>query len=240
MAYLRRLRLEQAAYEFRLGTKAIGHTAMGLGFQTHEAFTRRFNAAFGTTPRAYATAAHGTVRAAARGPSERIQSLEVVHFPGARCLAKRIRGGYRHLTPPNRPDSPWHTLAHAADAQLGLPEVECYGVCWDDPLITDEPFIRYDACLALAGRAFDSYSGETVDIASGRYARGTWRGTIQEMTDDYHYLLYEWPKAHRRTVDSDRPPFERFRVAPRRDPLGSAERSDSQEATYAEIFIPLC
>ncbi|TVQ41630.1 MAG: helix-turn-helix domain-containing protein [Spirochaetaceae bacterium] len=233
MAYVRRLRLEQAAYEFRLGSESIGRTASSLGFTTHEAFTRRFHSAFGVAPRTYRASSSTPFR----GASVRIQSLEVVRFPGACCVSTRIRGGYQHLVPPAHLDSPWHRLARAAGVVLSDKDVSCFGVCWDDPLITDEPVIRYDACLSVSGRTFDPYRFETVTIGAGKYARARWCGPIESMTEDYHYLIYEWPGAHRSRVDPSRPPFEHF-IA-NREPSPSDDSVMGCRAVEADIFIPL-
>ncbi len=233
MSYIRRLRLEQAAYELRLDKKAVGRTATELGFVTHEAFTRRFHAAFGNSPKRYSMAEHGR----RVGASDRLHSVEVVHVPGVDCVATRIRGGYQGLIPPGVARSPWDTLANTLGVSLLDPRVECYGLCWDDPLITEEALIRYDACLSVSGTEFDPYRFEIVPLSGGKYARGRWCGPIAEMTDAYHYLLYEWAKVHRSHVDPDRPPFERF--VTRRDEEGLGETAWSCGDITAEIFVPL-
>lgn len=233
MSYIRRLRLEQAAYEFRLHRKSVGRTATGLGFATHESFTRRFHAAFGTSPKQYTLSAHQRHL----GESGRLKSVAVDRFPGVNCLVTRIRGGYQFLTPPGSAGSPWEILAQTVGVLLNDARVECYGLCWDDPLATNEALIRYDACLSVSGAEFDSYRFETAHISGGRYVRAEWCGPIAEMTDAYHYLLYEWPKMHRSQVDPDRPPFERFVV--RHDSDGLVETAQSCGEISAKIFVPL-
>jgi len=48
--YVRRLRIERAAYRLKVSEETILHIAMDAGFKTHESFTRAFTRQFGITP----------------------------------------------------------------------------------------------------------------------------------------------------------------------------------------------
>jgi AraC family transcriptional regulator len=51
--YVRRLRLERAASQLKLGSASVVDIALGAGYDSHEAFTRTFKTAFGTAPSQY-------------------------------------------------------------------------------------------------------------------------------------------------------------------------------------------
>ena len=50
MEYVRRLRLERAATQLKLGSRPVTRIALDAGYETHEAFTRSFKALFGLSP----------------------------------------------------------------------------------------------------------------------------------------------------------------------------------------------
>src|SRR5213080_552501 len=50
MEHVRRLRLERAAHRLKFGDQPVTRLAFDAGYETHEAFTRAFAAAFGQAP----------------------------------------------------------------------------------------------------------------------------------------------------------------------------------------------
>ena len=48
--YIRRLRIERAAYRLKISEETILQIALDAGFKTHESFTRAFQRQFGITP----------------------------------------------------------------------------------------------------------------------------------------------------------------------------------------------
>ncbi len=54
--HVRRLRLERAASELKLGSAPVTRIALDAGYESHEAFTRSFTAAFGMSPSRYRAA----------------------------------------------------------------------------------------------------------------------------------------------------------------------------------------
>src|SRR5262245_22149980 len=54
--YVRRLRLESAATRLKLSRRSVTEVAFGVGYDTHEGFTRAFGAHFGVSPRCFRAA----------------------------------------------------------------------------------------------------------------------------------------------------------------------------------------
>lgn len=88
-ALARRLRLERAAHQLGSGALAspsphdgpsITDVAFEAGFESHEAFSRAFRAAFATSPSAFRALALGPRDGCAPPPSPRIPSPSGVHF----------------------------------------------------------------------------------------------------------------------------------------------------------------
>ena len=85
-AFRRRLLLERAAYRLLTGPATVLDVAVEAGYGSHEAFTRAFTRAFGTTPRDWRG-----------GPARRffLDAPSGVHFhpPGSLRLPARRRCG---------------------------------------------------------------------------------------------------------------------------------------------------
>ena len=56
--YIRRLRLERAASQLKVGKEPVTQIAFDAGYLSHEAFTRAFNAWFGTSPSGFRALRH--------------------------------------------------------------------------------------------------------------------------------------------------------------------------------------
>lgn len=66
-ACLRRLRLERAAQQLRLGRRRILAIALDAGFDSHESFTRSFSRRFGHTPADFRRLPSATLQPQNRG-----------------------------------------------------------------------------------------------------------------------------------------------------------------------------
>ncbi len=124
----RRLRLERAAHRLADGSDSVLRVALDAGYETHEAFTRAFRAAFGVSPtehRALAESDRATAPAAcaagARRPTCQLPAAcglhadgAVVHFP-LQVTQLFIRQGDRIMDVQLelRPEIRVATLAHS-------------------------------------------------------------------------------------------------------------------------------
>lgn len=223
--YVRRLRIEHGAFSLRTGEKPVGEVAVQSGFADHETFTRIFRRAFALPPRRYREEADvdGFHR------PDGIEWIHEVRFPGARCAAARLRGSYRTMPLPTDEESPWRRLCTTYDVDFTA--ADCYGVAWDDPIVTQDEVIRYDAGVWHADFVADPYRIPVVDLAAGTYVCARWHGPAEMMTPVYHHLIYSWSREQGRRVDPRRPPFERFV----HDVAGTGDGS----TVTVNVYVPL-
>lgn len=159
--YVRRLRIEHGAFSLRTGEEPVGEIATQSGFADHETFTRNFRRAFALPPRRYRRKADAAGFRRPRG----IEWVHEVRFPGVKCAATRLRGPYRTMPLPADDGSPWRALCTVC--AVDFTEAECYGVSWDDPAVTRDDVIRYDAGVWHADFVADPYRIPVVDLAAG-------------------------------------------------------------------------
>jgi AraC family transcriptional regulator len=128
-------------------------------------------------------AAQGQGRADAPAVDVRVEA-----YPDLRVAFMRHRGGYMGV------EETWQRLIAWAAARGLLGETPClYGVCPDDPEITDEPLLRFDACVVV-DEAFADPAG-TVAVAiipAGTYAVGLHVGPYDRLHETYLDVIGRW------------------------------------------------
>jgi AraC family transcriptional regulator len=204
MGYIRRLRLERAASDLRLNQSPITELALRAGYDSHEAFTRAFKAAYGVAP-VHFRSEHGRV------PSPRAPSG--VHYQSARRLRnfKALRGVQnalkvivkelapirvafmRHVGPYEQVGTTWDKLLVrlGRDGWIGG-DAMFIGICHDDPEVTAPAKLRYDACLSVGAefRPVDEIGAQT--LAGRAYAITTHFGAYERIGRTYAKLLGQW------------------------------------------------
>jgi len=177
MGYVRRLRLERAAFRLKHAGGEVTPLAFAHGYDSHEAFTRAFRAHFGVPPSAYREQ-HRTAVARELGASIREE-------PARRLFAKVHVGPYESV------GAAWATLMEEA-LRLGLPPLgPTVGLVYDDPEITAGARCRYDAAWPItADRRVEAPPGFALrEIPAGRYAVALHRGPYAQILETYVALL---------------------------------------------------
>lgn len=179
MGYVRRLRLERAAQRLKYGESTVTEVAFSAGYGSHEAFTRAFSASFGRSPSAYRDEAVAAFR-----------NVPIVlrDEPPRRVLALRHRGAYEACFPT------WDQLMDwANERQLAEGRTPDFGLCYDDPDVTDDDRIRYDVCVAAPERPVECPADIVArTVPGGRYAVATHHGPYETINDSYVALIGKW------------------------------------------------
>jgi AraC family transcriptional regulator len=203
MEYTRRLRLEQAAMRLKYGQKGVLDVAPGVGYRSHEGFTRAFTAHFGVAPMEFRRQEHSA------SPELPCSTL---FQPPVRCLALWRVGSYAEC------GAAWERLfAWAARERIplwhGQPPM---GLCYDDPEITDPVRCRYEACVALDGAVDPGPLPEGFrlrEIPNGTYAQTVHQGPYDSIGGAYAALLGRW-LSRRSVVLPDEPTVEVYLNSP--------------------------
>jgi AraC family transcriptional regulator len=187
MQYVRRLRLERAARKLRAADARVLDLAVEAGYESHEAFTRAFVERFGMPPSRFRE--QPSERLAAWVPQHLDRPMAAVRvetFPAQRVVFMRHRGGYAgvHVT--------WHKMrAWAAERGLLDHDPRLYGVCPDDPAVTEEALLRFDACVAVDDHLHDADIAQAV-LPAGTYAVGLHVGSYTRLHETYLDVIGRW------------------------------------------------
>ena len=220
-AFVRRLRLERAAYRLRNTEQPIGEAALEAGYEGPEAFTRAFRAAFYMSPTDYRRSelAH------------RLPTLSGVHFDpnGAMpVITPRDTGGTNMNVEIKENTPTWHLLAlrHVgpywqigpAFGKLmqwaGMHQVPiagpAVGIYYDDPDSVKESDLKSDAAVVVAPGYEPEGTTEVraLDLAGGRDAVYTHKGSYAGLGESWGRMYGEWFPNSGLEIDESRNTFE--------------------------------
>ena len=224
--YVRRIRLEQAAHRLTQGKEDILRIALDVGYSSHEAFTRAFQKRFGVAPSVFREEKRTMMQSAATDMSPidvRIETREPVAVAAV-----------RHVGPYDQVGDAWKTLMKWGWTKMifGRPP-EMFGLCHDDPDVTDADKLRYDACMVVSPGTRVKGDIQLRDVPGGTYAVTTHAGTYASMGETYAKLfahVAEKEIAGRRFVLGTPPSLEKYLNDPRKT---------KPEALRTEAWMPV-
>jgi AraC family transcriptional regulator len=217
--HVRRLRLERAAQRLKRQDTPVTGIALEAGFETHESFTRAFGAMFGVSPSAY--------RAAHRPPPEAASGTHLGDVAGyhpptyGELLAVEVTERQpisvvflRHVGPYSQVGATWGRLmAWAGMRGLLGPHTRPIGIVHDDPDITPEGKIRYDAAVPVTGAVQPEGEFGITEIPGGNYAVVQHLGSYESLSNTYQRFFGGWlPKSGRELRDAEA--FEEYLNSP--------------------------
>jgi AraC family transcriptional regulator len=207
--YIRRLRIERAAYRLKISEETILQIALDAGFKTHESFTRAFQRQFGLKPSEF----RRNFLQASRARKKQIQPQYIADFEGKaesgllpnRSTAAQVRlehvrpiiaafvrhvGPYEKLLDTGSPMSLlWSELFEWGNAnRLVNADSLLIGIPQDDPSITPPEKQRFDVCIQIP--EFRNPSGHIgcQTIPTGTFGVGRHYGSFDNLADTYRHI----------------------------------------------------
>ncbi|MCC7117613.1 MAG: AraC family transcriptional regulator [Anaerolineales bacterium] len=207
--YIRRLRLERAAYRLKISEENILRIALDSGFKTHESFTRAFERQFGIVPNEF----RNNFLRASRERKKQIQpkylaeynlkdssglllnqsTLKQVRVEQVRSI---IVGFVRHVGPydtllekGSSMSVLWDELFQWGNAnKLVNADSLLIGIPQDDPSVTPLEKQRFDVCIQIP--EFRNPSGHIgcQTIAAGLFGVGRHYGSFDNLVETYTYI----------------------------------------------------
>lgn len=190
---IKRLRLAGGA-RMILDGASMTEAAMTVGYDTPSGFTKAFRDLFGCAPTQFRN--EGAIRLDVEcGKLEAVP--EILTLEPVRVLSRRERGGYAQAA-----SAAWKGLLTAlAVARIPLaPENRFMAICYDDPNITEEEKIRFEACVVPARFPQTLPEGLAIrEIPGGTFAVIEHRGPFEELYRLWNQF-YGWAREEKRSL----------------------------------------
>ena len=217
--HVRRLRLERAARNLKHFDESVTEIALAAGFETHESFTRAFGAMFGIPPSEYRTS-HRPEPESESGTH--LGDVSGYHAPDygdvppveVKELAPMKLLFLRHVGPYSQVGATWGRLMMWAGMRglLG-PGMKMIGLVHDDPDVTPQDKVRYDAAVVVTRPVQPEGDFGLMDLPGGAYATFVHKGPYETLEKSYQRIYGAWLPQSGRTL-RDSPPFEQYVNSP--------------------------
>jgi AraC family transcriptional regulator len=241
--HVRRLRLERAAYRLEYSNRQITDIAFDAHYETHESFTRAFQAMFGTAPSGYRKQRRDRSRPSSPSgihylPEGRLEDFNPIQRGGSPMNVRietvaPMKVAFLRCVGPYDGDGiaqTWQKLMSWAGRQgLFGPGVKCLGISHDNPHVTPPDKLRYDACIATDRPIRPEGEIGVQEIHGGEYAVVRHKGPYEKLPETYGRLYGEWlPHSGREPAES--PGYEHYLNSPQ-------NRAPDDLAT--DVYVPL-
>lgn len=175
-SYAKRLRIERAASKLRYGKQAITMIALDANFETPSAFTKAFKQFTGSSPRNYRL-----LHAAVNEMTKKLKDLPMIKpvaieksLPPFRLLFVRRCGNYTQT-----PSEAWETMMKfISENCLADSKIRYFGISHDNPEITSEDKLRYDAAILVSIDVKGKGEVGCRNLEGGKYAIFTHQGPL--------------------------------------------------------------
>lgn len=217
----RRLRLERAATRLLESEDGVTTIAFEAGYETHEAFTRSFHQAYGTSPSAFRQGAAPRGPGCARPAQVELAAPSGIHFCREKTKDQTIQfvagESIMNITIENMPELRVATVHHVGPYQriseafnrlgqiagpaglLQFPDVSMLAIYYDDPETTPTDQLQSDAGVTVPEGVNLPDELAEKRLPAGRYARTTHVGPYTQLGDTWARFMGEWlPKSGHR------------------------------------------
>ena len=238
----RRLRLERAAWQLATTDRAVTAIAFDAGYETHEAFSRTFRAAYAASPTGFRQMRRPRIELAAtcgvhftldgsvpaiipRDSGGRNMNVTIETMPELRV------GAVHHTGPYNQISSAFAKLGQIVQTAgvAASADTRMLAIYHDDPETTPADALRAEAGMTLPSNATMPAGLDEHIVPAGRYAHATHIGPYERLGDVWARLMGEWIPASGERI-ADGPSYEIYANTPMDTP---------KDELRTEIYVPL-
>lgn len=227
--FIMRLRIENGARLLQLTDEAVNEIAYKTGYETPAAFSNAFRKRFGCTPVEY------------RNEKTIVMTINYINEPQISITMKNPKikevksmkvifiqsiGEYGKQEMKNS----WEKLvSFIKKNKLFSFGMDCLGISYDDPSITEPSKCRYEACVKIKKEATPEGEIGIKTIEGGKFAVFMHKGPYDKLGLIYNEIYRNWIPANKIEVRNE-PPFEKYLNTPGRT---------KPENLKTEIYIPI-
>jgi AraC family transcriptional regulator len=188
-AYIKRLRLENAAMNLRSTGLSVTDISFKIGYETPAAFAKAFRERFGITPTGFRTKnGKSSGNKLLFQTTEEIMKPEIRTLEDQKVLFVRRTGNYGQAA-----EEAWKTLMkHTFWRMLTDRSVKFIGISRDDPKLTEESKLRYDACITVKVDVKPKGEIGAQTLKGGKYAVFLHEGQYEQFNETYDLIFSEW------------------------------------------------
>lgn len=203
--YVKRLRMQTAAGKLRYTNRPITEIALDANFETPSAFTKAFKQFIGSSPKSY-RALHTAVNTM----TQKIKELPMIKpdkieqsLPDLHLLFIRRHGKY---TDSSR--LAWQAMTSFIDENhLNRSTLRYFGISHDDPLVTNEEKLRYDAAILAPQGIKEKGEISSQVLKGGKYAIFSHHGSYAGLEETFNKIFLKWLPDAKETFDETRSVF---------------------------------
>ncbi len=184
--YIRRLKLERAAGSLKYSDKLISLISLEAGYENTESFSRVFKSQFNKTPQEFRKMSKNELEKSLN-PSLNMEKNNIFDVKIIENVPKKTLICMRHTGRYFDVGSTWNKLIEWVNNN-NFNIKSTLGISYDNPKITEEEKIRYDACVELDKSIIPGEGMHKIQIKGGRYAVATIRGSYDNLNAAYDYF----------------------------------------------------
>lgn len=190
--YIRRLRLERAASLLKDTQQPVTDIALDSGYQTPASFSRAFRKVIGISPKNYRSQIHSEIKNYPIQQKESIMKPKIVHLKTLPIVFVRKEGSYEYSA-----KEAWkELLLFATKNYPNWMNAQKFGMGLDDPNITKEENLRFDACLSDSEKITISGNVRRRQLEGGKCAQFLHRGPYRKLEETFKAIFRDWYPMH--------------------------------------------
>ncbi len=233
-SYINRIRFETAVKLLRYSSQPINEIAYRVGYHTPSAFTKGFKKMFGVSPTYIRKNKNLILERTTKNfendfmpTTGKFQLVETVkRIRDIPVIYQQSKGKIGDSTT----KANWDTLfATAQKHQMINRESNFYGINWDDPEITPNEKVRYDACISIPNNTILKSEFSSKTIFGGKYLCFLYKGDYQNLNLVYNHIFRDWIIKMDYNLREE-PIFEQY--------INNKELTPTEDL-LTEIFIPI-
>lgn len=225
--YITRTRVETAAKMIRYTNLNIKEIGFRVGFETPSSFSKSFKNHFKVSPSSYRKNKHYSIKKMNIMKVDlNIKKPKILTLDNQNCIYYRMHGAYQTLDYGNAWEKLWEQIKVQ---KLFTKGIQSIGLPHDDPKVTHDDKIRYDACLVIHKEAKPSNDIGVKTLKGGKFAMFLYQGSYKHFAQVYDYIFNEW------LMNND---YE-LRDAPTRERYISHPDRVAEDKLKTEFYLPI-
>jgi len=189
--YINRIKLEKAAILLKYSDNSVEKIAYTIGYETPTSFAKSFKKAFKVSPTNFKknNAGSFTIKPKLKVDKEFELASEVRQIKPFKALTNQVKGEIGDKKTYNG----WAELIFFSHENNLINEFTKFiAVHWDDPTITNEDNLRYDASISISKELKQTGKFTAKQFPGGKYLCVIYKGDYNFLPDAYNQIFKEY------------------------------------------------